>query len=689
MAAGLFYCLSHALFKGTLFMCAGAVQHATGTRDLRQLGGLAAAMPCTTLIWIVAAAAISGVPLTNGFVAKWLLFNAALADGALMVVLVGWVASLLTAFSFLKATVSAFYGSPSPQLVGRIIREAPAGMLGGMGAMGALCVVFGLAPQVLMLPVVAPAVRSLGFNWDIGMSWLGMLTTQGGIGVTFGAAAVVASVALGLLVYRLAQAPAAAPVSVFSGGEAVQAGDRPGAVDFAVLAEAAFHPVYALDPDPLWLAIWGALAAAPPAPRRSRAAPWSAARRPRSPSPPSRPCLARGCPDGNRADPPLSSAWRSAWGSTPGPSRRAAVPGGARPRRSSCWCWQAASPRRPGLAVLLDDLAELAAVGLVASTGTTEARAAARLYLLAIVPAILLTHLAHLLIDAGADAPSLAVAGRAGARLRAAARAGAGVFLAAGGGARLPGDDDGAGHRRGRRRPASATCWRCAPNAPWVFENYHGVWIALAVASMLGGALLALAQTELKPMLAFSSIDDIGYLLLGLVLGGPAGTAGAWFGILSHGIAKVVLFGAVGAAEWYLGPPGDARHARAWPRACRSPAPPSCWARWASSACRRPSASSATGGSTSPAPSLAGRVLVAAMCAATAMALLCYARAIHRTWLGPTDLAANGKRLPASGAAVLLAFALAAVLLGLVPGSRADGRGSAPCPGDAGNGAAR
>ena len=45
-------------------------------------------MPRTTLVWIIAAAAIVGVPLTNGFVAKWLLFNAALADGLLIVVLV-------------------------------------------------------------------------------------------------------------------------------------------------------------------------------------------------------------------------------------------------------------------------------------------------------------------------------------------------------------------------------------------------------------------------------------------------------------------------------------------------------------------------------------------------------------------------------------------------------------------------
>jgi multicomponent Na+:H+ antiporter subunit A len=256
VAAGLFYCLSHALFKGTLFLCAGAVQHATGTRDLRQLGGLAASMPSTARIWIVAAAAIIGVPLTNGFVAKWLLFNAALADGLVLVVLVAWFGSILTAFCFLKATVNVFYGPPSPALLGRTIREAPPSMLAGMAAMGSLCVVFGIAPQLLMAPVVAPAVRSLGFGWDVGLSWLGVLTSRGDIGATVGAAAVLLSIVVGLVVYHLAQAPATATVSVFAGGEALPAGDRPGGADFAALAEAGFQPVYALDPDPLWLAIW-------------------------------------------------------------------------------------------------------------------------------------------------------------------------------------------------------------------------------------------------------------------------------------------------------------------------------------------------------------------------------------------------------------------------------------------------
>ena len=52
------------------------------------------------------------MPLTNGFVAKWLLFNAALDAKQAVVVVVAWAVSILTAFSFLKATVSVFYGIP-------------------------------------------------------------------------------------------------------------------------------------------------------------------------------------------------------------------------------------------------------------------------------------------------------------------------------------------------------------------------------------------------------------------------------------------------------------------------------------------------------------------------------------------------------------------------------------------------
>lgn len=258
VAAGLFYAASHALFKGSLFMCAGAVQHATGTRDMTRLGGLSARMPITTLVWLVSAAAIMGVPLTNGFVAKWLLFNAALEANQAVVVVIAWAVSLLTTFSFLKATVSVFYGIPSRELRVQEIREVAPSMQIGMGITGALCLVFGFAPQLLIQSVIEPATQGLGFDQQVEVTWLGVLTSSGSIGVTLGAAAGLAlAVLFGTGAFRLVRAPVAAhAVAVFSGGEKLPEGDTLGATDFAEMAEEAFEPVYALDPDRVYFPMW-------------------------------------------------------------------------------------------------------------------------------------------------------------------------------------------------------------------------------------------------------------------------------------------------------------------------------------------------------------------------------------------------------------------------------------------------
>jgi len=259
VAAGLYYAASHGLFKGTLFLCAGAVQHTTGTRDMRTLGGIAARMPVTTAVWLVAAAAIVGVPGTTGFVAKWLLFGAALEARQVVVVAVAWIVSLVTVFYFLKATISVFYGAPGPELRTDDIREVAPSMRVGMGVLGTACLVFGVAPQLLMQPVVAPAVRSLGFDWNIQLTWLGVMTGAGAAAVTAGGGAVIAAAALGGLVFGLVHASPARAVAVFSGGDPLPSGDALGAVDFAEMAQTAFTPVYSLDPDPLYIRIWHAI----------------------------------------------------------------------------------------------------------------------------------------------------------------------------------------------------------------------------------------------------------------------------------------------------------------------------------------------------------------------------------------------------------------------------------------------
>src|SRR5690606_32164217 len=73
--AAVFHIINHATFKASLFMAAGIVDHETGTRDLRILNGLWRSMPYTTALAVVAAAAMAGVPLFNGFLSKEMFFS--------------------------------------------------------------------------------------------------------------------------------------------------------------------------------------------------------------------------------------------------------------------------------------------------------------------------------------------------------------------------------------------------------------------------------------------------------------------------------------------------------------------------------------------------------------------------------------------------------------------------------------
>jgi multicomponent Na+:H+ antiporter subunit A len=257
-AAGLFYCLSHGLFKGTLFLCAGVVQHATGTRDLRRLGGLAGRLPHTARLWLVASAAIIGVPLTNGFVAKWLLFTAALDTGQMLPVLVAWLVSVFSSFYILKATVGVFYGETPDWLRDRTIHEGGPAMRLGMTVLGALCVVFGVAPQALVDWVVAPAVRSLGFPWAARVSWLGVPMDPAGLYGLAAVAVVLAGLLVGLGCYRVASRPRSTPVGLFTGGDPLSPSDsQVSAADFIDTVEEAFAPAYRIaDPDPIYRAVW-------------------------------------------------------------------------------------------------------------------------------------------------------------------------------------------------------------------------------------------------------------------------------------------------------------------------------------------------------------------------------------------------------------------------------------------------
>ena len=257
MIAALFYTFSHGLFKGTLFLCAGSVQHATGTRDMRELGGLANKMPRTALAWIIAGSAIVGVPLTNGFVSKWLLFGAALNSGQWLVVTVAWLVSVVTAFYVLKATVSVFFGELPRAFQTKPVHESPFYMQAGMLTLAGLSLIFGIAPQILDRWVIVPAAQGLGFAASPTLTWLGIHALSGSMSSIVAALIILIALWIGWSVVSLSMARHTSSAEVFTGGELLPANNAVGVEDFAAIAEATLQPIYrSTDPDPLYQRVW-------------------------------------------------------------------------------------------------------------------------------------------------------------------------------------------------------------------------------------------------------------------------------------------------------------------------------------------------------------------------------------------------------------------------------------------------
>jgi hydrogenase-4 component B len=168
LLAALFHLVNHALFKGCLFLGAGAVQHAAGTRDLDQLGGLGRRMPVTAALFGIGVLSISALPGLNGFASEWLLLESLLhgfADhaGATAVAFLVGVATLaitggLTAAAFVKAFGIGFLGQARSAGATAATEVAPS-MLGGLALLAAGCVALGVVPGML-LPVLDRATAA-------------------------------------------------------------------------------------------------------------------------------------------------------------------------------------------------------------------------------------------------------------------------------------------------------------------------------------------------------------------------------------------------------------------------------------------------------------------------------------------------------------------------------------------------
>lgn len=185
--AGVFHIINHAIFKASLFMAAGIIDHETGTRDMRRLGGLWKFMPHTALLAMVAAASMAGVPLFNGFLSKEMFFAETLHHinqpmGWLLPAAATLAGIFAVAYSLRFIHTVFFNGNPVD--LPKTPHEPPRWMKVPVEILVALCLLVGMLPALTVEPILAVAASSVlqgpvpehslaiwhGFNPALGMS---------------------------------------------------------------------------------------------------------------------------------------------------------------------------------------------------------------------------------------------------------------------------------------------------------------------------------------------------------------------------------------------------------------------------------------------------------------------------------------------------------------------------------------
>lgn len=177
IAGGLFHMINHAVYKSGLFLTSGAVQHRTGTTDLKKLGGIGKIMPFTFITFLICAFSISGIPPFNGFSSKWMIYQGLIEFGNsnahtfignklwIIWLIAAMFGSALTLASFMKLTHTVFLGRASSYIKSKKFHEVGFSMLFPMGILATICIIFGIFPftlplKMLILPVVSTVTYS-------------------------------------------------------------------------------------------------------------------------------------------------------------------------------------------------------------------------------------------------------------------------------------------------------------------------------------------------------------------------------------------------------------------------------------------------------------------------------------------------------------------------------------------------
>ncbi|WP_088809824.1 MULTISPECIES: Na+/H+ antiporter subunit A [Listeria] len=171
VVAAVFHLFNHATFKGSLFMMTGIIDHETGTRDIRRLGGLMRIMPITATIAFIGTFAMAGLPPFNGFLSKEMFLESLVnlthlnlwnADTwGIFILISAWIASVFTFTYSMIIFFKTFTGKQKPYLLPKKPHEAPFGLLLPPSILASLVLLIGLFPNLIAAPILEPAVKSI------------------------------------------------------------------------------------------------------------------------------------------------------------------------------------------------------------------------------------------------------------------------------------------------------------------------------------------------------------------------------------------------------------------------------------------------------------------------------------------------------------------------------------------------
>jgi formate hydrogenlyase subunit 3/multisubunit Na+/H+ antiporter MnhD subunit len=245
----LFHMLNNAIYKGGLFLCAGAIEKETGTTELEKLGGLYRKMPFLMISNLILALAISGVPPLNGFTSKWMVYQGVLFAGQPVFLVLAIFGSALTLASFLKVIYSVYFGGSS-EILDRV-RKPSLFMTIPIAVLAVLCLFFGIFPafsvSLFFIPMefkifagLSPSDILSGFNFA-NILWNPYQATV----------ALIIGLIIGIILYFVGRVFEYREEPIFTGGERLDIEERrfPGTALYLTILELPFIGTYLKDRD--------------------------------------------------------------------------------------------------------------------------------------------------------------------------------------------------------------------------------------------------------------------------------------------------------------------------------------------------------------------------------------------------------------------------------------------------------